>query len=132
MAPVAAPVSSTRANPLPFAPLASFQFDLGTTPATSDAAMGVVKAPTRSMLMAPNVVTARVVVVECVRLPLVPVMVSVDVPAAVVLAVVTVSVEVPLPLSVAGEKLAVAPVGNPLALRVTVPVNPLSAPTVTV
>ena len=76
--------------------------------------------------------TTRVVVVECVRLPLVPVMVSVDVPAAVVLAVVTVSVEVPLPLSVAGEKLAVAPVGNPLALRVTVPVNPLSAPTVTV
>ena len=65
------------------------------------------------------------------RLPLVPVMVSVDVPVAVVLAVVTVSVEVPLPLSWPGEKLAVAPVGNPLALRVTVPVNPLSAPTVT-
>ena len=76
--------------------------------------------------------TTRVLVVECVRLPLVPVMVSVDVPAAVVLAVVTVSVEVPLPLIVAGEKLGVAPVGNPLALRVTVPLNPLSAPTVTV
>ena len=76
--------------------------------------------------------TTRVLVVECVRLPLVPVMVSVDVPAAVVLAVVTVSVEVPLPLIVAGEKLGVAPVGNPVALRVTVPVNPLSAPTVTV
>ena len=76
--------------------------------------------------------TTREVVVECVRLPLVPVMVSVDVPAAVVLAVVTVSVEVPLPLIVAGEKLGVAPVGNPLALRVTVPLNPLSAPTVTV
>src|ERR1700732_3271331 len=76
--------------------------------------------------------TTREVVVECVRLPLVPVMVSVDVPTGVVLAVVTVSVEVPLPLIVAGEKLAVAPVGNPLAPRVTVPVNPFSAPIVTV
>ena len=76
--------------------------------------------------------TTREVVVECVRLPLVPVMVSADVPTGVVLAVVTVSVEVPLPLIVAGEKLAVAPVGNPLAPRVTVPVNPFSAPIVTV
>ena len=76
--------------------------------------------------------TTRVLVVECVRLPLVPVMVSVDVPAAVVLAVVTVSVEVPVPLIVAGEKLGVAPVGNPLALSVTGPLNPLSAPTLTV
>ena len=65
------------------------------------------------------------------RLPLVPVMVMVEVPVGVVLAVVTVSVEVPLPLMVPGEKLAVAPVGNPLALRVTVPVNPFRAPTVT-
>jgi hypothetical protein len=76
--------------------------------------------------------TTREVVVECVRVPLVPVMVSVEVPTGVVLAVVTVSVEVPLPLIVAGEKLAVAPVGNPLAPKVTVPVNPFSAPTVTV
>jgi hypothetical protein len=76
--------------------------------------------------------TTRLGAVECVRLPLVPVMVSVDVPTGVVLAVVTVSVEVPLPLIVAGEKLAVAPVGNPLAPRVTVPVNPFSAPIVTV
>jgi hypothetical protein len=76
--------------------------------------------------------TTREVVVECMRLPLVPVRVSVEVPMGVVLTVVTVSVEVPLPLIVAGEKLAVAPVGNPLALRVTVPVNPFSARTVTV
>ena len=76
--------------------------------------------------------TTREVVVECVRVPLVPVMVSVEVPTGVELAVVTVSVEVPLPLIVAGEKLAVAPVGNPLAPRVTAPVNPFSAPTVTV
>jgi hypothetical protein len=72
------------------------------------------------------------VVVEWVRLPLVPVMVSVEVAVGVVPSVVTVSVEGPLPLMVAGEKLAVAPVGKPLALRVTVPVNAFRAPTVTV
>ena len=75
--------------------------------------------------------TTSVVVVEWVRAPLVPVMVSVEVPVGVVPAVVTVSVEGPLPLMVAGEKLAVAPVGKPLALRVTVPANPFRAPTVT-
>jgi hypothetical protein len=42
--------------------------------------------------------------------------------------VVTVNVEFPVPVTVAGEKLAVAPVGNPLALNVTTPVNPFSAP----
>ena len=31
-----------------------------------------------------------------------------------------------------GLKLAVAPLGNPLALKVTVPVNPFRAPTVAV
>jgi hypothetical protein len=41
-------------------------------------------------------------------------------------------VEGPLPVIVAGEKLDEAPVGKPLALRVTVPVNPFSAPMVTV
>jgi hypothetical protein len=71
------------------------------------------------------------VVAECVRLPLVPVIVSVDVPMGVLLLVVTVMVDVPLPLIVVGEKLAAAPVGKPLAPKVTVPVNPLSAPTVT-
>ena len=64
---------------------------------------------------------------ECVSVPLVPVIVSVDVPTGVVLPVVTVSVMVPDPVTVAGEKLAVAPVGNPLTLGVTTPVNPPSA-----
>ena len=41
--------------------------------------------------------------------------------------VVTVNVEFPAPVTAAGEKLAVAPVGNPLALNVTTPVNPFSA-----
>ena len=72
------------------------------------------------------------VVAECVRLPLVPVTVSVEVPVGVVLPVVTVIVEGPLPAIVAGEKLAEAPVGKPLAVRPTVPVNPFSAPIFTV
>jgi len=41
-------------------------------------------------------------------------------------------VEEPLVVIVAGAKLAEAPLGKPLALRVTVPVNPLRAPVVTV
>ena len=77
--------------------------------------------------------TTRLEVAECVRLPLVPVIVSVEVPVGVLpLVVVTVIVEVPLVVTVAGEKLALAPVGKPLALSVTVPANPFSAPMVTV
>jgi hypothetical protein len=76
--------------------------------------------------------TTRLEVAECVRLPLVPVIVSVEVPVGVVPVVVTVIVEVPLVVTVAGEKLALAPVGRPLALSVTVPVNPFRAPIVTV
>ena len=53
--------------------------------------------------------------------------VKVDVPAGELPMVVTVNVEFPAPTTVAGEKLAVAPVGNPLALNVTTPVNPFSA-----
>ena len=59
---------------------------------------------------------------ECDRLPLVPVMVSVYVPVGVVVDVETVSVELPEPETDDGLKLAVAPVGNPLTLRFTVPV----------
>ena len=55
-----------------------------------------------------------------------------DVAAGVVVPVVTVIVELPLAVIVGGEKLAEAPVGRPLALRVTIPVNPFSAPMVTV
>jgi hypothetical protein len=78
-------------------------------------------------------VTARLVVAECVRLLLVPVIVSVEVAGGVVpLVVVTVIVEGPLPVMVGGAKLALAPAGNPVAVRVTGPVNPLTATMVTV
>ena len=68
----------------------------------------------------------------CVKLPLVPVMVNVESPTGVVQLVVTVSVEVPDPVTVAGEKLYVAPLGSPLALSVTTPLNPFNAPIVAV
>jgi hypothetical protein len=72
--------------------------------------------------------TSKLTVVVCVTLPLIPVIVSVDVPTGVLPVVVTVNVEFPAPVTVAGEKLAVAPAGNPLALNVTTPVNPFKAP----
>jgi hypothetical protein len=76
----------------------------------------------------PAVVTISVTVAVCVTLPLVPVIVSVDVPAGVLPPAVTVSVEFPVPVTVAGEKPAVAPAGNPLAPSVTTPPNPFNAP----
>jgi hypothetical protein len=59
-------------------------------------------------------------------------MVSGYVPTGVVELVVTVRVELPVPLTVAGEKLAVAPAGSPLAVNVTTPVKPFKAPIVAV
>jgi hypothetical protein len=59
-------------------------------------------------------------------------MAIVEVPTGVLAAVVTVSVDVPLPVTVAGEKVAVAPEGNPVAARFTAPVKPPCAPILTV
>jgi len=66
--------------------------------------------------------------VNASSISLIPVNVGIDIPADVLPIVVTVSVELPVPVTVAGEKLAVAPPGKPLALSVTTPVNPFSAP----
>jgi hypothetical protein len=67
------------------------------------------------------------------RLPLVPVIVMVDVPAGVELMVEMVSVEEPEPpLMDDGLKVAAAPEGKPLALNDTTPVKPLSGLIVTV
>lgn len=76
--------------------------------------------------------TIRDTLAVCVRLPLVPVMVIVLEPLGVEPEVVTVSVEEPDPVMDAGLKLAVAPAGRPLALRVTAALNPFCAATVTV
>jgi hypothetical protein len=72
--------------------------------------------------------TDSVTVVVCVKIPLIPLIVNVDVPTGVLPVVVTVNVELPVPVTVAGEKLAVAPAGNPLALSVTIPPNPFRLP----
>ena len=65
--------------------------------------------------------------------PPAPLIVSVKVPFGVVVAVVMVTVDDPEPpVTVAGLKLAVAPVGKPLALRLTFAVNPFTAARVTV
>jgi hypothetical protein len=77
-------------------------------------------------------VTTSVTVVVWTVEPLVPVMVIVNEPVGVVLSVVTVMVEEPEVVTDGGLKLAVAPEGNPLALKVTVPVKPCSAATVAV
>ena len=76
--------------------------------------------------------TTMVTVVECVKAPLVPVIVSTRLPVRVVLLVVTVRVLVPEPVIEAGLKLAVEFLGRLVTLRLTVPVKPFSAPTVTV
>jgi hypothetical protein len=76
--------------------------------------------------------TTSVTVVLCVRVPLVPVTVNVELPAGVLPVVVIVSVDVPDVVTEAGLNDAVAPVGSPLALRFTVPVNPFNAPIVAV
>jgi len=78
----------------------------------------------------PAVVTLRMTLAECVNVPLVPVMVSVELP--VVLPATMLSVELPEVGIDAGENEYVAPAGKPLAVKLTFPVNPLSAPTVTV
>ena len=81
---------------------------------------------------APELVTTRDTVAVCTRVPLVPVIVNVLVPAGVLALVVTVMVDDPEPATEGGLKLALAPAGNPLALKVTVPVNPPEGVTVTV
>jgi hypothetical protein len=76
--------------------------------------------------------TVKATVAVWVTAPLVPVIVSVGLPAGVLPAVVIVKIELPGALREAGANVAVAPVGRPLALRLTDPVNPLMAPTLTV
>ena len=73
-----------------------------------------------------------VTLVECTRLPLVPVIVSVRLPTVAFLETLTVSVEVPEPVTEAGLKLAVTRDPNPLTLRPTVPANPFTPVMVTV
>lgn len=76
--------------------------------------------------------TVNVTLVDCVSEPLVPVRVSVELPVGVLPVVLTVNVELPDVVIEAGLKENVVPAGKPLALRLTEPVNPPSAPMFTV
>ena len=76
--------------------------------------------------------TVNVTDAELEIVPEVPVIVTVELPVGVPDVVVTVIVELPDVVMEAGEKEAVTPAGKPLALRVTGPVNPLTAPIFTV
>lgn len=74
----------------------------------------------------------RVAAVECCKLPLVPVMVSVRFPLVALLDTRTVRVELPEPVIEDGLKVGVTRDPWPLTLRVTVPVNPFTPVMVTV
>ena len=80
----------------------------------------------------PAAFTTRLTADECDRLPLAPVIVSVEVAAGVVLEVETFSVAEPEPVTEVGLNDAVAPAGKPLTVSPTLPLKPLSAPTFTV
>ena len=71
--------------------------------------------------------TVKLIVVVRVSAPDVPVMVTVRVPSAALAAVPKVTVEVLAEL--VGEKMAVTPTGNPVALNATAPVKPFCAET---
>jgi hypothetical protein len=78
-----------------------------------------------------EVETTRVVLVEWLSEPLVPLIVKGKLPVGVLVAVATVSVELAPALMEAGLNVPVALAGRPLVLRFTVPVNPFTAPTLT-
>ncbi len=68
--------------------------------------------------------TTRLTDAVCTRFPLDAVMVSGYVPNGVAEVVFTANVEDPEPVTELGLKLAVAPEGSPLILKVTAPLNP--------
>jgi hypothetical protein len=76
-----------------------------------------------ALVAATDVLTVRLAVVARTNEPLVPVIVSVEVPRGVLDDVLTVRIELPEPETVDGLNEAVAPVGKPLTVNITVPVN---------
>src|SRR6516225_5781239 len=81
----------------------------------------------------PDAFTTRVTVVEWVNPPPVPVIVSVYVPAGVLALVLTFIVLLPEPPAIGFvPNVALAPVGNPLTLKFTLPLKPPVGATVTV
>ena len=66
------------------------------------------------------------------RAPLVPLMVNVEVPLAALFCAVIRRVDVPEPEMLVGVNVAVVRFGNPVTLKLTVPLKPETAPIVTV
>ncbi len=89
--------------------------------------------PGETLTLKSGATTLSVVVAECTSEPLVPVTETFELLAALAGAVATFRVELPDPvIDEDGEKVGVAPEGNPLGVKVTVPVNPFSGATLTV
>lgn len=76
-------------------------------------------------------VTVNVAGMLCDKLPLVPTMLNEYVLAATELATAIDSVEDPEPLTGLGLKFVLAPLGNPVVLKVTLPLKPLIGLTMT-
>jgi hypothetical protein len=74
----------------------------------------------------------RLIAAVCVRMPDVPMTVTVKPPGVVVLLAARVSVLVPAPAILAGVKAAVTPLGKPEADKLTLPTNPFREVTVIV
>jgi hypothetical protein len=126
VAPVAAPDWFTSVSGLVrLAPVPLFQFVAATTPALSFAAIAV-PVPTKLMLMMPAGVpagfTVSPVVAVRLRVPSLPVTVSVVVPVGVVAVVDTVNVEEPEFVIAAGVNEKVVFAGCPASERATLPV----------
>jgi hypothetical protein len=120
---------------VPLNPPSLFQLLFGTTPATSVLAMGV-PVPENLMLMVfpePPVVELTVSgrLIVWVSEALAPVILNMELPAGVFGPALIKRVEFAPGATAAGLREAVAPAGNPLTLRFTEPLNPLSAPTLT-
>jgi hypothetical protein len=77
-------------------------------------------------------VTFSVTLAECVSDPLVPVIVIMGLPVGVLAVVVMVSVELPDVVMYVGAKEGEAPVGKPVAAKLTWPLKPFRAATFTV
>jgi hypothetical protein len=88
--------------------------------------------PGETTTLKSGAITLSVEVAECTRELFVPVIEIVELLAELPAAVETVRVEVPDPPSEGGEKVGVAPAGKPLAVKVTVSLNPFRGATVTV
>jgi len=125
-------LSAVAAAKLAVTPVGKPEADSATVPSNpyrAKIAMVVVPLPPGSMLTLPGIaarVKPGVVMVSAMlilldTLPDVPVIVTVDVPAATVFAAENVTTLLP---AVAALKLAVTPVGKPVAASATVPLNP--------